>query len=141
MYDKWLSDNSRSSNADISIKAFITYCRSSDPALFVNLSSNANIECDALIDAFENGTILDETAAINDTGACSAVTVTDTGEKKKRGFYAARNSSDFRCRLRLFISLYLTSNYYLSPPAQTVYIFIAVSCSPPLLRIKNEELC
>ncbi|KAI1714889.1 hypothetical protein DdX_08160 [Ditylenchus destructor] len=94
MYDKWLSDNSRSSTADISIKAFIAHCHCSDPALFVNLSSNANIDCDALIDAFENGTILDETAPIVDTGDFSAVNVTDTGEKKKRGRPTGKRSKN-----------------------------------------------
>ncbi|KAI1705594.1 hypothetical protein DdX_13559 [Ditylenchus destructor] len=40
MYDNWLSDNSRSSNADTSIKAFIAYCHCSDPACTMQLPIN-----------------------------------------------------------------------------------------------------
>ncbi|KAI1704790.1 hypothetical protein DdX_14010 [Ditylenchus destructor] len=126
MYDKWLSDNSRSSNADISIKAFITYCRSSDPALFVNLSTNANIDCDALIDAFENGTILDENAAIDDTGACSAVNVTDTGEKKKRGRPKGTNRIRFKNSVNLKKTIVQSNNrkdkYYSNETPERVKI-------------------
>ncbi|KAI1698739.1 hypothetical protein DdX_17742 [Ditylenchus destructor] len=66
MYDKWLNDNSRSSTADTSIKAFIDHCNLTDPDLFINLSSNANISSVILIDAFENGTGLNEITSNND---------------------------------------------------------------------------
>ncbi|KAI1695168.1 PIF1-like helicase domain-containing protein [Ditylenchus destructor] len=66
MYDKWLNDNSRSSTADTSIKAFTAHCNLTDPDLFINLSSNANTNSVALIDAFENGIALNEITTNND---------------------------------------------------------------------------
>ncbi|KAI1700588.1 hypothetical protein DdX_16618 [Ditylenchus destructor] len=66
MYNKWLETNSRSSTADTSIKAFISHCNINDPEIFETLSSNAGVDSDALIAAFENGTNLDATVSNND---------------------------------------------------------------------------
>ncbi|KAI1697640.1 hypothetical protein DdX_18387 [Ditylenchus destructor] len=66
MYNKWLDTNSRSSTADTSIKAFISHSNFNYPEGFETLSSNAGVDCDALIAAFENGTNLDATVSNND---------------------------------------------------------------------------
>ncbi|KAI1699264.1 hypothetical protein DdX_17441 [Ditylenchus destructor] len=66
MYNKWLETNSRSSTADTSIKAFISHCNFNDPEIFETLSSNAGVDSDALIAAFENGTNLNATVSNND---------------------------------------------------------------------------
>ncbi|KAI1718193.1 PIF1-like helicase domain-containing protein [Ditylenchus destructor] len=66
MYNKWLETNSRSSTADTSIKAFISHCNFNDPEVFETLSSNAGVDCDALIAAFENGTNFNEVVSNND---------------------------------------------------------------------------
>ncbi|KAI1708721.1 ATP-dependent DNA helicase [Ditylenchus destructor] len=66
MYNKWLADNTRSSTADTSINAFINYCKMTFDDLFENLSSNAGVNTDTLIAAFETGTILNETISNND---------------------------------------------------------------------------
>ncbi|KAI1697305.1 hypothetical protein Ddc_19796 [Ditylenchus destructor] len=85
MYDKWLTDYTRSSTADTSINAFINYCKITFDDLFENLSSNAGVNTDTLIAAFETGTILNETISNNDLSEIADSSDNIAVLKKKAG--------------------------------------------------------
>ncbi|KAI1723705.1 hypothetical protein DdX_03876 [Ditylenchus destructor] len=92
MYNKWLETNSRSSTADTSIKAFISHCNINDPEIFETLSSNAGVDSDALIAAFENGTNLNAIVSNDDPSnpiCCEADTATQNID----------NTSVVKCRV------------------------------------------